>query len=742
MALTVGELAATITVDDSEAEQGLDGFQNRLRSALARAVQRARRGGQDAGDALGDGLEQGAEQGADQAGESITGKLKGLALGVVGGALGAALMAGLGQAMDEGRITGRLGAQLGATPAEAQRYGHLAGQLYAAAVTEDFQTAADTISAVMRAGIAPPDATEAQLEAIATKVADLAQTFELDLGQTANAVGQMIKTGLAKNGTEALDALTAGLQRMGPRADDIADTFNEYSTIFRQMGLDATTATGLLSQGMQAGARDTDVVADSLKEFVLITQAGEKAAMDAFKSIHLDGKEMQQAFIEGGPKAREALDRVFDGLRGLKDPAERNAAALALFGTKSEDMQRALLALDPSAATAALGAVGGSADRMGDTLRDNAGTRLEQFKRGMQQNLVEFLGTQVIPRLETLFGFVQEHSAVFKVAAGVVLALGAAFTVASIGVWAMNSALLANPIFWIIAGIVAILAGAVLLIVTYWGQITAATDAAWSWVAAKVAWAKDQVLAGIGLLAQIPGWISGWFGQAKDWAVAKMLELVSWAAGLPGRIYGALATLAGYLSARTLGAFQSMKTAAARRAGELLSWVRGLPARIAASVGSLSGLLVDKGRDIVRGLYNGVRGMGGWLKSQLISFAKSMIPGPIAKALGIASPSRVMRDQIGRWIPAGIVEGVEDGAGAVDATMRNLVSVPTAGQATAATVARHTAAAGASAGSGSAEVVRIGSDGSAFGDLIIDTLRRAVAAKGGNVQFAITGRAA
>jgi phage-related protein len=174
----------------------------------------------------------------------------------------------------------------------------------------------------------------------------------------------------------------------------------------------------------------------------------------------------------------------------------------------------------------------------------------------------------------------------------------------------------------------------------------------------------------------------------------------------------------------------------------MVAWVRGLPGRITNALGNMGSLLVGKGRDLVRGLFDGVKGMGGWLRSQLIGFAKNMIPGPIAKALGIHSPSRVMRDQIGRWIPAGIVEGVEDGAGAVDSTMRNLVSVPTGGQAVAANVAASTTS-GAVAGQGSSpDVVRIGSDGSAFGDLIIATLRQKVAARGGNVQFVITGKAA
>nr|MDT0527213.1 phage tail tape measure protein [Streptomyces sp. DSM 41633] len=96
----------------------------------------------------------------------------------------------------------------------------------------------------MRSGILPPDATNAQIESIAGKVTDLSKTFELDLGQTSNAVGQMLKTGLVKDGTEALDILTAGMQRMGPRADDMADTFNEYSTKFRDLGLSAADAMG------------------------------------------------------------------------------------------------------------------------------------------------------------------------------------------------------------------------------------------------------------------------------------------------------------------------------------------------------------------------------------------------------------------------------------------------------------------------------------------------------------------
>lgn len=444
MALTIGELVGFIRFDPSGVDDGANRAEGRMRQLGDDMGDTANRAGQTAGQNLGDGLVRGADgrlrnasgqfvaagrrigestgegvtdgasDGAQGASSAITDALNGVKGMVIGGAIGAALMAGMAQALEQGQITGRLGAQLGKTPAEAQKYGKIAGELYANAVTTDFQGAADAIRATMSAGLLPPNATNAQIQSISTKVADLANTFELDLGQSANAVGQIMKTGLAPNAQTALDVMTRGLQVMGPRADDIADTFNEYSTIFRQMGISAADATGIMSQGLKAGARDTDVVADSLKEFVLITQGGGKEVDAAFKTIGLSGKEMQTAFTKGGPEAKAALDKVFDGLRQIKDPADRSALALTLFGTKSEDMQKALFAIDPSKAVDALGKTAGAADKMGNTLRDNAGTRVEQFKRSLQQGLVNVMGSQVIPALMKVPGYVRQVGAAFQ----------------------------------------------------------------------------------------------------------------------------------------------------------------------------------------------------------------------------------------------------------------------------------------------------------------------------------------
>nr|WP_237519138.1 phage tail tape measure protein [Streptomyces sp. SID5910] len=532
----------------------------------------------------------------------------------------------------------------------------------------------------MRAGIAPPDATEAQLESLATKVSDVATTFDLDLGQTANAVGQAIKTGIAKDGTEALDIFAAGLQKMGPRADDLMDTFNEYSVQFQRLGLDAQTATGLISQGMQAGARDTDVVADALKEFTLEGVQGSDKIVQGFKDIGLNADDMTKKISKGGPDATEALQKTLDTLRGMEDPIKRDAAATALFGTKSEDMQKALLALDPSKAVAALGQVGGTAEQMGNTLRDNAGAQVEAFKRQAMQGLVDFLGTTVIPKLMEFVGFLRDHQTELYAFAAVITAVAvpALLLLGGKALWAGMQMARAwviglGPIGWVGLAIGAL----VVLVIAYWDEVKAWTLAAWDWVVAKVSGAKDGVLDAVGYLGQIPGMVGGYFGDAKDKAVEKSLALVAWMQGLPGRTGSAISGLGGVLSSAASRYWQQFKTGSINKARETVSWLTGLPRQMGAAVGDLSQLLYSKGTDVVRGLWQGIKSMGSWLKDTLIGWAKSIIPGPVAKALGIASPSKVMRDRIGRWIPAGIVEGIRSGEGAVARTMANLVPTPT-----------------------------------------------------------------
>ncbi|WP_435239556.1 phage tail tape measure protein [Streptomyces sp. YPW6] len=362
---------------------------------------------------LEDPVAQASARAGARGGEGLMSGMKGKVLAgaaAVGVAAGAVLTKGIEEAVAKQKATGMLKAQLDLTAADAKKAGTAAGKLYAGTVTGSIEEGAAAVKAIMASGLAPEKATTKQLAAIATKAQDLTTLFEVDLAQGANAAGQMVKTGLAKNATEAFDTLTRGFQTMGPRADDLADTMNEYSTIFRALGLDAKTSMGLFSQGMQAGARDTDTVADALKEFQIRTTDGSKASAEAFKLLGMSAKKSTAMFAKGGDGAAQGLQTVLDKLRKMKDPVDRNAAAVGLFGTKAEDLGAALFALDPSKAVGDLGKVGGAAKRAGDDLRNNAQAKFEQFKRRGLMVLGDVTAKYVLPRIEDFIDFVDQQA--------------------------------------------------------------------------------------------------------------------------------------------------------------------------------------------------------------------------------------------------------------------------------------------------------------------------------------------
>lgn len=310
-----------------------------------------------------------------------------------GVAAGAVLVAGITEAIDQANITSTLQAQLGTTGKVAAKHGKIAGKLYSTGVSGSFQGAADAIKAVVQAGLAPPGATNKQLQSMATKATDVATVFGQDLGGTANAVGNMIKSGLARNADEAFDILTAGLQRGADKGGDLVDTFAESSLNLKQFGFDAESAMGFLVQGMNAGAPSADALTGALEE--LIGNAGDSA--DVFASMGLNGKQMAADLSGGGPKAAKALDTLLDRFRGMKDPAQRSTALVSLFGEEATAMQGAILALDPSEASKAMGTFAGSAKGLGDTLRSGPSYEIQKFTRALKQGFIDFLGGKVLP---------------------------------------------------------------------------------------------------------------------------------------------------------------------------------------------------------------------------------------------------------------------------------------------------------------------------------------------------------
>lgn len=371
-----------------------------LRSGLAGASK-------DAGAAAGRDMAGGVSDGLDRSG----GKIRGAAgrfgeifkagLATAGIAAGVLLASGVVGAFEQEAAEDKLAAQLGGGE-WAEETAKIAGRLYTEAFGDSVAENAAAVKEVLQSGILAED--ELSTDAI-EKLTEQALTFsdvlDQDLNMSLQAVDQILATGLANSAEEAFDILTRGVQAGVDSSGDLTETFQEYSTIFRDLGLSAEDATGLMSLGLQAGARDADTVADALKELAIRGQDMSDTSAAGFAAIGLSAADMTAAFAEGGPAARAAMDDVLKGLNSLEDPAARNAAAVALFGTKAEDLGDALFNLDLDQAAAAMADQAGTVEGLGSAY-DNAATRIEAFKRRGLQALAIFIGDRVIPAVEEL----------------------------------------------------------------------------------------------------------------------------------------------------------------------------------------------------------------------------------------------------------------------------------------------------------------------------------------------------
>lgn len=89
------------------------------------------------------------------------------------------------------------------------------------------------------------------------------------------------------------------------------------------------------------------------------------------------------------------------------------------------------------------------------------------------------------------------------------------------------------------------------------------------------------------------------------------------------------------------------KSAASAVGSAVLNAIKAIPKQV-----------VSIGKNIVTGLWEGISGMVGWITDKVMGFANSVLGG-IKKALGIHSPSRVMRDQVGKMMALGMGIGFE-----------------------------------------------------------------------------------
>lgn len=410
MALSLGSLTGFLDLDASAFESSLSGAGDKLKDF----------GGKGAAIAAGAGL-----------------------------AVGAALAAGVLGSMNVEAANDKMAAQLGLNAAESERLGGVAGSLYANAYGGSLEEVNTAVGAVVSSIAGMRTASSADVEAMTAKVLDLAATFEVDVGRASQVAGQMITSGLAKDGAQAMDLLTASMQAV-PAAvrEDLLDAVDEYGPFMQSIGIEGEAAMGLLVASAEKGAFGIDKTGDALKEFTIRATDMSSASKVGYDALGMSQEDMTRKLLAGGDTAAGAFAEIVGGLQGIEDPAAQSQAALALFGTPLEDLsvQEIPAFLDSlTGAQTALGDTAGAADAMGDTLNDNASTNIEAFKRGVMTTFVDVIGGKALPIVD-------------DIASALATGLGPAFDVASSAAKSLGSAI-PTPILKVAAVVIGVLTG-------------------------------------------------------------------------------------------------------------------------------------------------------------------------------------------------------------------------------------------------------------------------------------------
>jgi phage-related protein len=194
---------------------------------------------------------------------------------------------------------------------------------------------------------------------------------------------------------------------------------------------------------------------------------------------------------------------------------------------------------------------------------------------------------------------------------------------------------------------------------------------AWNWAYAYTVeglsrtWANIQAFPGQvwSALQSLGTFVGNAFQTAWNWAYSYTVEGAqrTWAniQAFPGRVWSALSGIQSMLNGIFSRAWDSASSAVRTGIDNLMSFVRAIPGRIQSALSNAGSWLYNLGKDIIRGLVDGIGDALSWAVDAARN-AASRIKRGFMEALDSHSPSQVMRKEVGRTILPGVQWGIED----------------------------------------------------------------------------------
>lgn len=148
-------------------------------------------------------------------------------------------------------------------------------------------------------------------------------------------------------------------------------------------------------------------------------------------------------------------------------------------------------------------------------------------------------------------------------------------------------------------------------------------------------------------LNNVQTWVTNMVNKAREMGTNFINNVVSFMQQLPGKIKQ-------YLDS----AINNLKTWVTQMGQKGKEAVQSLIDNVKSAASGIADKVKSIGSDIVSGVWNGIKAAKDTFVSNVKSFFSGIVDG-VKDALGIGSPSKVFRDEIGKWLPPGVVQGFE-----------------------------------------------------------------------------------
>lgn len=189
------------------------------------------------------------------------------------------------------------------------------------------------------------------------------------------------------------------------------------------------------------------------------------------------------------------------------------------------------------------------------------------------------------------------------------------------------------------------------------------------------------------LIDSIGAWFSALPGRVKQWLDDTLQKVSAWATSMDGKAEAAgeafisavvrfVQTLPGKVWDFLQSTISRVSTFAASFAQKATQAGQSFFNNLVGKVREIPGEMLSVGGDIVRGIWNGIQSLSGWLWNQVAGFARGILNG-VKSALGIHSPSKIMQEKVGRFLPPGISAGFADALPAAERSMEKQLGAVT-----------------------------------------------------------------